>query len=198
VRQSCIRFLADIHVVHPRAFLVIDQLPGGAVRLVYSICIMASKRDFPAGSIPRAQVIQRTPSPAPSLTRESLTAHPLLSPSPSSASVSTISPSDVQNVSAPRYVPYTPRHRNAVVTAGTTLQSSLSVSPQHSVATSATSKLQLMNLKAEAQTVGLDTESVGWEILEKLVGEHDHSTEWSEVWTALTTGKVRLLSSRAM
>jgi hypothetical protein len=52
----------------------------------------------------------------------------------------------------------------------------------------ATSKLQLMNLKAAAQNVGLDTGSVGWAILEKLVGSE--GGEWIEIWNALWVGKV--------
>ncbi|TFY80583.1 hypothetical protein EWM64_g3431 [Hericium alpestre] len=50
-----------------------------------------------------------------------------------------------------------------------------------------------MNLKASVQAVGLDVGSVGWEMLEKLVGEHDHTQEWSDIWTALTTGKATLI-----
>ncbi|KAA1468993.1 hypothetical protein DENSPDRAFT_795350 [Dentipellis sp. KUC8613] len=160
---------------------------------------MASKRDsslFSSGSIGRAQgsQIQRGASPAPSLTREPLTAHPLLSPTPSTVSVNTTTSPETQKPStvatAPHYVPYTPRHRTAAATTGTT---SLSVSPQQQQGGGATSKLQLMNLKASAQSVGLDTGSIGWEILEKLVGEHDHAPEWNEIWSALATGKATLL-----
>ncbi|KAI0313200.1 hypothetical protein OF83DRAFT_1065909 [Amylostereum chailletii] len=160
---------------------------------------MAVKREsgFPASSIGRSQGarIQRTPSPSPSLTstREVLTAHPLLSPMPTpapAAATNNASP-DTLLVPATRYVPYTPRNRTAAATTGTTLQSSLSVSPQQGG--DATSKLQLMNLKAYAQSVGLDTTSVGWDMLEKLVGEHDHSPEWAEIWNILTTGQVTLL-----
>ncbi|ETW79165.1 hypothetical protein HETIRDRAFT_420333 [Heterobasidion irregulare TC 32-1] len=158
---------------------------------------MAEKRDnlFPSGSIGRVHgsQLQRASSPSPSLTREPLTAHPLLSPTPSSTAVNTADSVEVHGVStAPRYVPYTPRHRTAAATTGTSLQSSVTVSPQQQNG-GATSKLQLMNLKAGAQSVGLDTGSVGWEILEKLVGEHNHSPDWSDIWTALTTGKATLL-----
>ena len=82
---------------------------------------MSSQRDdlFPSGSIGRSQglFIQRTPSPAPSLTkeRETLTAHPLLSPNPSSsAPVSTAPTMDTQDATTlgMRYVTYTPRHRS--------------------------------------------------------------------------------------
>ncbi|THH06133.1 hypothetical protein EW146_g9708 [Bondarzewia mesenterica] len=158
---------------------------------------MAGKRDmlFPSGSISHAQgsQFQRPSSPSPSLTREPLTAHPLLSPTPSAVTVNTTGLETQGVSSAPRYVPYTPRHRTAAATTGTTLQPSVSVSPQQQQNGGATSKLQLMNLKASAQSVGLDTGSVGWEILEKLVGEHDHTPEWNEIWTALTTGKATLL-----
>jgi hypothetical protein len=55
---------------------------------------------------------------------------------------------------------------------------------------SATNKLQLMNLKAGAQSIGLEISSIGWEILEKLVAEHDNNQEWTDIWNALTIGKV--------
>ena len=158
---------------------------------------MSSRRDdlFPSGSIGRAQgsLIQRIPSPSPSLTREALTAHPLLSPTPASASVDAAAPtSDTQDTSpqGTRYATYTPRHRTAPTT-GTTLQSSLSVSPQQqSGGSPAANKLQLMNLKAGAQSIGLETSSVGWEILEKLIAEHDNNPEWTDVWNVLIGGKV--------
>jgi len=47
-----------------------------------------------------------------------------------------------------------------------------------------------MNLKAGAQSIGLETNSIGWEILEKLVAEHDNNPEWADIWNALTAGKV--------
>ncbi|KAH9066529.1 hypothetical protein EDB87DRAFT_1678405 [Lactarius vividus] len=161
---------------------------------------MSSRRDdlFPSGSIGRAQgsLIQRIPSPTPSLTREALTAHPLLSPTPVSAPVNAAVPtSDTLDASPPgtRYATYTPRHRTAPTT-GTTLQSSLSVSPQQQPGgSSAANKLQLMNLKAGAQSIGLETNSVGWDILERLVAEHDNNPEWSDVWNALIVGKGTLL-----
>jgi hypothetical protein len=159
---------------------------------------MSSRRDdlFPTGSIGRSQgaFIQRTPSPAPSLTRETLTAHPLLTPTPASVPVNVPLPSDVQDTTTPgtRYATYTPRHRTAPTT-GTTLQSSLSVSPQQQPGGStAANKLQLVNLKAGAQSIGLETTSVGWEILEKLVAEHDSNPEWADIWNALSVGKVLL------
>lgn len=48
-----------------------------------------------------------------------------------------------------------------------------------------------MNLKAAAQTVGLDTGTVGWAILEKLVLES--SGECSDIWQAVTVGRATLL-----
>jgi hypothetical protein len=47
-----------------------------------------------------------------------------------------------------------------------------------------------MNLKAGAQSIGLETNSLGWEILEKLVAEHDNNPEWADIWNATTAGKV--------
>jgi hypothetical protein len=163
---------------------------------------MSSRRDdiFPSGSIGRSQglFIQRTPSPAPSLTRETLTAHPLLSPAPATAPVSAVPSSDAQDTTTPstRYATYTPRHRTAPTT-GTTLQSSHSVSPQQQPGGStAANKLQLVNLKASAQEIGLETNSVGWEILERLVAEHNNIPEWADIWNALTVGKVLVVPHR--
>jgi hypothetical protein len=51
-----------------------------------------------------------------------------------------------------------------------------------------------MNLKAYSQSIGLETNSLGWEILEKLVAEHDNNPEWADIWTALTIGKVLVVS----
>lgn len=157
---------------------------------------MSGRRDdlFPSGSIGRTQglFVQRTPSPAPSLNRETLTAHPLLSPTPASAPTNAAPTSDAQDTTAPgtRYATYTPRHRTAPTT-GTTLQSSLSVSQQQQPGGSAAAnKLQLMNLKAGAQSIGLETNSLGWEILERLVAEHDNNPEWADIWNATTVGKV--------
>jgi len=143
---------------------------------------MASKRDhlFPPTSIGRNQGsrLQRVDS------HDSMTTHPLLT------SVRPSSPSPDQTMSgAPRYVPYTPRQR-VTPTAMTTGTTAHPPSPQQHQG-DATSKLHLMNLKAAAQIVGLDTGSVGWAILEKLVLESDHHTaEWMEIWVAVTSGKV--------
>lgn len=150
---------------------------------------MASQRDllFPSTSIGRTQGTRlvRTPS------HESLTAHPLLSPSNSGPASPESSVSGTTN-GAPRYVPYTPRQRAppTAATTGTTLTlpSVAASSQQHQG--DATSKLQLMNLKAAAQNGGLDTGSMGWAILEKLVLENDQWAEWTEIWSALTSGKV--------
>ncbi|GLB43313.1 putative VPS9 domain containing protein [Lyophyllum shimeji] len=139
---------------------------------------------FPATSIGRTQGsrFQRVPS------NETLTAHPLLSANSSSSlndhGGSTRAPS-------PHYVPYTPRQRVSptAATTGTTVHPS--TPQQHG---DATSKLQLVSLKAAAQNIGLDAGSAGWAILEKLVHESDHrDTEWTEVWTTVTSGKATLL-----
>ncbi|KAL4064059.1 hypothetical protein V8B97DRAFT_2078625 [Scleroderma yunnanense] len=138
---------------------------------------MSSRRDslFPATSIGRSPVanIARTES------RESLTAHPLLAP----ASDSTTPPSN-------KYVPYTPRQRPA--TTGSPVLPTVSALPQQPQPC-ATGKLQLMNLKAAAQDMGLDAGSVGWAILEKLSYEGDTSEEWAEIWNAVTKDKASLL-----
>ena len=54
----------------------------------------------------------------------------------------------------------------------------------------ATSKLQIMNVKAAAQRIGLDTTTTGWAILERLSSETDHGSEWNEIWSALSFSKV--------
>ncbi|KAH7919350.1 hypothetical protein BV22DRAFT_1123345 [Leucogyrophana mollusca] len=154
---------------------------------------MAQRREalFPATSIGRVQGANIVRSAS----RESLSAHPLLSPGPSSSS----SPNPDQHhreasSSTPRYVPYTPRQRvvTTSATTGTTAQPSVSVAPQQPQG-GATSKLQLTNLKAAAQGIGLDTGSLGWAMLEKLTYEGDASDEWSEIWIAITKGKASLL-----
>ncbi|KAG7445337.1 uncharacterized protein BT62DRAFT_1077021 [Guyanagaster necrorhizus] len=138
--------------------------------------MMTTQRDhlFPTTSIGRTQsrLLSRTPS------NESLTAHPLLSPTGDSAQ---------------RYVPYTPRQRLPTTTATTTnvLPSASSSNIQHQG--DATSKLQLMNLKAAAQNIGLDTGTIGWAILEKLTSETENAEEWVDVWSAVTNGKATLL-----
>jgi hypothetical protein len=155
-----------------------------------------SKRDslLGPGSIGRSHGgLSRTGS------HESLTAHPLLSPTipgSSSSSVSSAAGSSetaTAAMPAPKYVPYTPRQRAtpaAAATTGTTMQSSVQASPQQTFHGDATSKLQLMNLKAAAQKGGLDAASTGWAILEKLGTETDHGSEWNDVWQAISKGKV--------
>ncbi|KAF8825710.1 hypothetical protein HHX47_DHR6000186 [Lentinula edodes] len=131
-----------------------------------------------------------------------------------SAATSSNSPSTTwdngYSSSALGYVPYTrtPKHKpspaspthptphvshsssnpspSVIVTPATT--SSSSSSANH---LDATTKLQLMNLKAAAQALGLDAGSVGWAMLEALLGEH--GTEWDTIWDALSTGKATLL-----
>ncbi|KAG6888143.1 hypothetical protein C0992_009515 [Termitomyces sp. T32_za158] len=149
---------------------------------------MASNEDrdrlFPATSIGRTagSRLQRVPS------KEILSAHPLLSSSHSSSLSVENGPSQTTS----RYLPYTPRQRVSptAATTGTTIHPP---SPHHQQG-DATSKLQLVNLKAAAQNIGLDTGSLGWAILEKLVHESDHhDSEWTEIWNEITTGKSILL-----
>ncbi|KAG1865739.1 hypothetical protein C8R48DRAFT_184013 [Suillus tomentosus] len=120
--------------------------------------------------------------------RDNLATHPLLSSSPS-----TLSPSptpEAQSSSIPKYVPYTPRQR--LPTTSTTAQPPVSVSPQHQLTGGATSKLQLMNLKAAAQDIGIDAACLGWVMLEKL-SQDGETEEWAEIWGAITKGKASLL-----
>ncbi|KAF4569894.1 hypothetical protein EYR36_009696 [Pleurotus pulmonarius] len=134
---------------------------------------------FPATSIAR---LPRTPS------HESLTAHPLLAPS------SPQDPGATPTISSP-YVPYTPRQRVSPSSTATnaTVHQSVTASPPHQFQGDATSRLQLMNLKAATQNIGLDSTSIGWAMLDKLVTEGDQGAEWTEIWNALTVGKATLL-----
>src|SRR5260221_13172871 len=125
---------------------------------------MTTKRDdFPATSI------GRTAGHRLQTTSSGLETHPLLSPRPASPA-----PSDHGSITGgpplnnvPRYVPYTPRQRvtPTAATTGTTVHPS---SPQHQSG-DATSKLQLMHLKAASQMIGLDSGTLGWVMLERLV-----------------------------
>ena len=182
---------------------------------------MSASRGSPSSSLRSASPshgsgrLKHTPS------HELLTAHPLLSPDkPPSLNVATSSEpllgndatitaspsqdssrtatasSTVQtSVSAPKYLPYTPRHTRVSPGSATTgtASSPVSVSPlqqpqqQHA---SATSRLQLQNLKAVAQNHGLDSGSVGWAMLEELVGGSDYSSAWIEIWNTVAVGKV--------
>jgi hypothetical protein len=109
--------------------------------------------------------------------------HPLLSPGPTSPASEAASSTSTSAV--PKYVPYTPRQR-VTPTAATTGTTVHPASPQQQG--DATSKLQLMHLKAAAQGIGLDSGTLGWSILEKLV--NDDGEEWQEIWAAVTAGKV--------
>ncbi|KAH7885677.1 hypothetical protein F5I97DRAFT_1874306 [Phlebopus sp. FC_14] len=154
---------------------------------------MSTRREslFPATSIGRAQgaTIVRSAS------RESLIAHPLLSPGSSlPPSSPTPTPDGSAHSSNAKYVPYTPRQRQATATTATVAQPPVSVPPQLSQSQGgAANKLQLVNLKSAAQGIGLDVGSVGWAILEKLSYEGDTTGEWAEIWTAITKGKASLL-----
>jgi hypothetical protein len=48
----------------------------------------------------------------------------------------------------------------------------------------------MMNLKAAAQKLGLENDSLGWAILEKLASETDQGPEWNEIWIALMIDRV--------
>jgi len=53
----------------------------------------------------------------------------------------------------------------------------------------------MVNLKAAAQGIGLDITSLGWVILEKL-SQDGETEEWSDIWGAITKGKVRVSKNR--
>ncbi|KAJ3503372.1 hypothetical protein NLJ89_g8464 [Agrocybe chaxingu] len=144
---------------------------------------MSLKRenDFPATSIGRSSGARLQQAAA------AHEAHPLLSPTPSEQNLA----SGTTANGAPRYVPYTPRQR-VTPTAATTGTTVHPPSPQQHQG-DATSKLQLMHLKAAAQAIGLDSGTLGWAMLEKLVIDVESSDEWTEVWTVITSGKATLL-----
>jgi hypothetical protein len=139
--------------------------------------------------------------------RESLATHPLLSSGPSEP-ISTGITNDTSSISSsPQtvYVPYVPRQQRPLPTSpSTAAKSTVSSTPVSrqpsaplnatstsgaSTTSAATSKLQLQNLKAAAQKIGLNGTSLGWAILEKLANEG----EFEQAWTALTVGKATLL-----
>ena len=158
---------------------------------------MPPKRDglFPPSSIGRggSSQLQRVAS------HESLNAHPLLSPNSPSSATNHGTGTDIAAASAPRYVPYTPRHRppTSSATTGMTTQSSMPVASHQNQQGCATTKLQLQNLKAAAQSIGLGSGTVGWAILETLF-DGDTGPEWDEIWTAIATSKVRSTSNYAL
>ena len=146
---------------------------------------MTSKREneFPATSIGRSSGTR--------LQAAVHEAHPLSLPRPASPVPSESGP--LSGVGAtlgvngnPKYVPYTPRQRVAPTSA--TTATAHPPSPQQQG--DATSKLQLMHLKAAAQNIGLDSGTLGWSILEKLVLDCDYSEEWMEIYNAITFSKV--------
>ncbi|TFK67707.1 hypothetical protein BDN72DRAFT_842723 [Pluteus cervinus] len=124
-------------------------------------------------------------------------------------------------LNAPRYVPYTPRHR-ASPTATTSFASGIPTHSQIQTAGHAqyqshhqqnqshaqprsglgdvTTRLQMTKLKAAVHDIGLDMGSVGWAILERLIGMHTvhdgwtgEGSEWEEIWRLITTEKATLL-----
>jgi hypothetical protein len=148
---------------------------------------MAEKKDVPlqVQSLGRAE---GTRFRQQNESHESLAAHPLLSSSPSTATTSETKNTANETV-VPRYVPYTPRQRPATTaqpTTGTSSQAPISI---FGVQPGATPQLQLQNLKAAAQTIGLPSGSVGWAICEKLCTEGDKQ-EWDDIWKALVQQRV--------
>ncbi|KAF8884076.1 hypothetical protein CPB84DRAFT_1850791 [Gymnopilus junonius] len=166
--------------------------------------------DFPATSIGRSSGSRLHLHAASSSTHEAH-AHPLLSPGRSSSPTPSEQPHSgmsppTTNVNSngglgpQKYIPYTPRQRVTPTTTTTTVHPS-TASPQHGShqgGGDATSKLQLMHLKAAAQAIGLDSGTLGWTMLERLVmnvhGEGEQEEEgWTVVWNTITSGKATLL-----
>lgn len=142
------------------------------------------------------------PFPSPSLGRTGgsrLRAQndPLLSSASPRSSLDSSTGSDLKVISSssvgtspPRYVPYTPRHR--LLSSTTTLSTNPAVSmssPQ--IPGGATEKLQMQNMKAAAQAIGLTNGTLGWAILDKLAGMSEGS-DWEDLWKTITKEKVCL------
>jgi hypothetical protein len=132
--------------------------------------------------------------------------HPLLSPGPNElTSTTNTATGGSSSASPPTYVPYVPRQQRPLPTSpSTAAKSAVSSTPvsrqtpssvsstSHSgvnTTSAATSKLQMQNLKAAAQKIGLNGTSFGWAMLEKL----SNDAEFERSWTALTSGKATLL-----
>ena len=133
--------------------------------------------NFPKTTIGRSQRV------APS--HDPLTAHHLLPSTASEHSTSYLIPAP----SPPRYVPYTPRQR-VVTTPSAPVNPSIVVSslpPSHG---GAEGKPQLQSLKAAAQAMNLDAATIGWNILDKLVGGGEEGPEWDEIWRVISRGQV--------
>ena len=148
---------------------------------------MTSKREneFPATSIGRTSSMRLQAAAAHE-------AHPLslprpASPAPSDSGLISTSGATLSVNGNPKYVPYTPRQRISPTSATTTTAHPSSPQQQQG---DATSKLQFMHLKAAAQYIGLDSGTLGWSILERLVSDCDHSEEWMEIYNAITSSKV--------
>ncbi|KAG8916921.1 hypothetical protein FRC02_003466, partial [Tulasnella sp. 418] len=102
----------------------------------------------------------------------------------------------------PPYVPYTPRHRHAPApSSGSSVTVSSSVQPAIAISVppsngvnggGATGKLQLQNLKAAAQQMGLSNSSIGWAMLERFISEPNLG-DWDHAWSLITSGKATLL-----
>lgn len=93
--------------------------------------------------------------------------------------------------------PYNPTAQLAVATTSTSLTPAntepVTASPKSP--RSVTAKLQLQSLQATAQAAGLASDSAGWQIVQKLIADHDQQKDpgWTMIYTALRTGKAALL-----
>ncbi|PFH46208.1 hypothetical protein AMATHDRAFT_51216 [Amanita thiersii Skay4041] len=113
--------------------------------------------------------------------------HPLESSSPSADAITSPNTS---------YLPYMPRQRGTA----TINQNPIAAPTQNSHARQQsrwlgdiTAKMQLMQLKTNAQGLGLESSTAGWAILEKLANEStSQGSEWASLWNAITTGKTSL------
>ncbi|KAH7093909.1 hypothetical protein BKA62DRAFT_834482 [Auriculariales sp. MPI-PUGE-AT-0066] len=143
---------------------------------------MSSKEQhFPITSFGRSS--GRTPAREALSERESPLHHPLLSPA--APSLPTTTTTTANGAAAAGYVPYTPRQRpHAAPTAP-------SVAPLVNPPTQ--SKPSATGWRAGAESLGLNADTVGWAILQRLIEADNSGAEWDEIWTALESNKTTLL-----
>lgn len=157
--------------------------------------IPESTDDAQGAKLPRTSSRESLPVPA----------HPLLSSgADEAASITSISGSPSSSPK-PAYVPYVPRQQRPLPTSPTTAAKSavsstpvsrqtsaplaMATSSGTSTTSAATSKLQLQNLKAAAQRIGLNGTSFGWAMLEKIANE----AGFEKAWNALAAGNATIL-----
>ena len=134
---------------------------------------------FPIASFSRAT--GKVPARESLPERESPLHHPLLSP------VSPSPPTTTAATASSAYVPYTPRQQRQVASSSPLLPET----PFASTATTTTAAVA--GWKTAAEALGLNSDTVGWTILHKLVETDNTGSEWDDLWATLQSGKATLL-----